>query len=479
DSVHVRSPYGELVRMDGSLAMKKDLHEINFTKSSFPGNDPLSPSTFVAAEDFDQTSRFFAGEAPIYRENFFIDFDRDPLVYHMRSAEGPQLTQASNGDIYISGAAGQSGSWWRLRNGQFQQIVCNALLADADFEDTDAIWFDADGDGDEDLYVVSGGSEYMEREPLLADRLYLRQGDELVRGRQNLPRGNWAGSSVSSLDIEGDGDLDLVVGSHINSNGFGLPVPTRLLENNGNGQFRDATRALAPSLGSVGLVTRVVSGDFDGNGLTDVALAGEFIPITLVYNEGGRLSRVETLPNSRGMYRGLAAADLDGDGRTDLVAGNLGLNSRFKASEERPMHLYVNDFDQNSTVEQIFAMTEADGQVYPMALRHILGAVMPSVKQRFPSFADYQTATIDAVLTMEKTAALDDNTQASTGAFDILQGNTVHYTATNFATGIWFNKSDGWSWSQLPWQAQLSPVYAILIKDLNGDGDSDLILGGN
>ncbi|MEL6804880.1 MAG: FG-GAP-like repeat-containing protein, partial [Bacteroidota bacterium] len=263
DSVHVRSPYGELVRMDGSLAMKKDLHEINFTKSSFPGNDPLSPSTFVAAEDFDQTSRFFAGEAPIYRENFFIDFDRDPLVYHMRSAEGPQLTQASNGDIYISGAAGQSGSWWRLRNGQFQQIVCNALLADADFEDTDAIWFDADGDGDEDLYVVSGGSEYMEREPLLADRLYLRQGDELVRGRQNLPRGNWAGSSVSSLDIEGDGDLDLVVGSHINSNGFGLPVPTRLLENNGNGQFRDATRALAPSLGSVGLVTRVVSGDFD------------------------------------------------------------------------------------------------------------------------------------------------------------------------------------------------------------------------
>ncbi|MEM7571485.1 MAG: VCBS repeat-containing protein [Bacteroidota bacterium] len=462
DSVLIRSPYGELIQLAGADLLLDGHQDIEFTQTYFSTSIPLTKDWQpLAVDERDVSKDFFGDLSPSHRENFYIDFDRDPLLYHMRSAEGPRLAVADNQDVYLPGSAGEAGQLLQYRNGRYWPTN-SAMGADSDFEDTDALWFDADGDGDEDLLVLSGGNEYVGRAPALFDRLYLNEGGNFSKDRRALPRIGQASSSVTAMDVDQDGDQDLVVGSMLHNEGFGWPCTTTILENNGTGAFRENTAELAPVLIDVGLISRLEAADLDADGDQDLVLAGEFMPITLIYNEGGVLSRKESIPGSSGMYRGLKLADLNSDGRIDIVAGNLGLNSRFKASEDRPFHLYVGDFDGNGNTEQVFAMTEADGQVYPMALRHVLGGVMPVIKQRFTTYAAYQAATVEEVLTPAEVQ------------------NAIHYEATNFASAVYLQTATGeWKMQILPWQAQLSPVYAIEVVDLNEDGALDLILGGN
>ncbi len=222
-------------------------------------------------------------------------------------------------------------------------------------EDLGAVFFDADGDGDLDLYVVSGGSEFSSHAPALQDRLYLNDG----RGRfhkaiGSVPDEDVSGSRVVAADYDGDGDVDLFVGGRVVPWRYGVDPRSLLLQNDGHGRFTDVTATLAPELARVGMVTDAVWQDVDGDGRPDLVVVGEWMPITIFHNAGGgKLVRLKTpgLEQSEGWWNRIVAGDFTGDGRVDFIVGNLGLNTRFRAGASEPVTMYVKDFDADGSVD--------------------------------------------------------------------------------------------------------------------------------
>ncbi|HUF07862.1 MAG TPA: VCBS repeat-containing protein, partial [Rhodothermales bacterium] len=265
----------------------------------------------------------------VHRENDFVDFDREPLLLKLLSTEGPRAAVGDvNGDgladVYIGGAKESSGSLFLQRpDGTFSRSDQPVFSEDAISEDVGAAFFDADGDGDLDLYVVSGGNEYSEKAPALSDRLYLNDGYGRF-ARSPLPLRYESGSVVRPADYDGDGDIDLFVGSRLVPWKYGLPPSAVLLENDGRGRFTDATAEVAPALEKVGMVTDAVWTDFDRDGRLDLVLVGEWMPITFLRQTDSGFERQEMpgLERSHGWWNRIVASDLDGDGDVDFVAGN-------------------------------------------------------------------------------------------------------------------------------------------------------------
>ncbi len=403
-----------------------------------------------------------------HRENTFFDFGREPLMTHLLSTEGPALAVGDvNGDgrddLYAGGAKWQPGELWLGQpDGGFRVAPEPALRADSLDEDVDAAFFDADGDGDLDLYVVSGGNEFWEGEPL-RDRLYLNDG----RGsftRASLPEFEHNGSSVAPGDFDGDGDMDLFVGSRVVARRYGITPRSYLLENDGRGHFRDVTRAKAAGLDSVGMVTRATWVDYDGDGKLDLIVVGEWMPVRVFHQENGQLvDRTDQagFANTNGWWTSIQAVDLNGDGRPDLVLGNLGLNSFIRASRAEPARLYVSDFFDSGRLVQILT-SYRHGVSYPLAGRDELLQVMPSLRSRYPTYASFGASRIQNIIpgkALRKARVLEADTFAST---------------------IALNRGDGtFELHALPMEAQFAPIYASLAGDLDGDGKIDLVIGGN
>ena len=311
-----------------------------------------------------------------HKENTFVDFDRDRLIYHMMSTQGPKLAVGDvNGDgledVYACGARDQAGSIWiQQSNGRFQSKPSPAFQDFASSEDTDCIFLDADGDGDLDLYVASGSSEFPTTSIALKDRLYFNDGTgRFSDSEQVLPAGRFENSScVSASDYDGDGDIDLFVGIRMRPLLYGVPQNGYVLENDGKGKFRNVTKENAPKLEGLGLITDAVWSDYDGDEDPDLLVIGEWMGIKVFRNDDGKFSDLTGalgLNKSDGWWTSIHAADLDQDGDLDYIVGNHGLNSRFKADEEHPLTMHVNDFDGNGTAEQIICGYEGD-QSYPV-----------------------------------------------------------------------------------------------------------------
>jgi enediyne biosynthesis protein E4 len=412
-----------------------------------------------------------AGVSFVHRENDFVDFDRERLMPKMLSLDGPAAAAADvNGDglddVYIGGAKEQPGQLMLQReDGSFAVSNVGLFAPDAVSEDVGAVFFDANGDRAPDLYVVSGGNDFGEQSPALQDRLYLNDGKGTFRKVPDaLPIEEVSGSRPAVADVDGDGDLDLFIGGRSMPFRYGESGVSQLLINDGKGRFADRITTLAPGLQRVGMVTDAVFTDVDRDRRPDLVLVGDWMPVTVFRNAGGgRFTKlaVKGLEQSAGWWNRIVAADVTGDGRTDFVLGNMGLNGRLHASPTEPATMFVKDFDSNGSPDQIVACYEG-GKSYPVVLRDEMIRALPPLKARFLSYAGYAKATVNDIF------PVSDLTDA------------IQRRVDTFASSVLRNNGDGsFTLQPLPREAQLAPVFAILPDDVNGDGAVDLLLAGN
>lgn len=407
-----------------------------------------------------------------HRECSFIDFDRDRLLFQMPSRQGPRLAKGDvNGDgledIYICGAKDQPGALYiQTANGSFRSTNTSLWEQDKLSEDTDALFFDADGDGDADLYVCSGGNAFPPNSTALIDRLYINNGQGIFhRSAQVLPSYTFESSScVTAADYDSDGDLDLFVGVRLLPFRYGYPCKGYILNNNGKGTFTDVTDRVAPLLKTAGMVTDARWFDYDRDNKPDLVLSGEYMPVRVFHNEGGRLQEMTAalgLNKSNGWWNRIVVTDVNNDGYPDIVAGNHGLNSRFRASADKAVSLYAGDFDLNGTIEQIITCYNKDS-AYPVLLRHDLVAVLPYLKKKYLKYEQYKEQTMQDIFSPEQ-----------------LQ-EALRLDAYTLQSSLLLNNRNGtFSITPLPAQAQLSPVYGLLATDVDQDGNTDILLGGN
>jgi hypothetical protein len=407
----------------------------------------------------------------VHRENEFVDFDRERLMPKMVSMEGPLMAVADvNGDglddVYIGGAKDQPGELLLQRaNGRFATSNQQIFAPDRISEDVGAVFFDANGDGHLDLYVVSGGNEFSDMAPALQDRLYVGDGRGNFRKTTGqLPHDAISGSRVVAADYDRDGDVDLFVGGRVVAGRYGIDPQSTLLQNDGRGRFTDVTAQLAPDLARVGMVTDAVWNDLTGDGRVDLLVVGEWMPVTAFRNvEGGKLERMALrgLEKSHGWWNRIVAGDFNRDGRTDFILGNLGLNTRFRANATEPATMHVKDFDKNGFSEQILAYY-VEGTSYPLVLRDDLIKTLPYLKSRYLNYKDYAQQKVTDLFSPEELA------------------DATLKQAHTFETAIARNDGNGsFTLVPLPREVQTTPIYGILAADYDRDGALDLLLAGN
>lgn len=405
-------------------------------------------------------------------ENEFVDFDRDHLLYYMLSREGPRMCKGDiDGDgledVFVGGASGQAGSLLiQTADGRLIASSVDALERDKASEDTDAIFFDADGDGDLDLYVCSGGNEFRGLAPQLLDRLYMNDGvGNFRKSPQKLPTTKLESTScVRAADIDQDGDQDLFVGVRLKPGVYGIPVSSYLLLNDGTGGFEDVTESMAPGLRQLGMITDAVWTDYDKDNDPDLMVVGEWMPVSLFDNQDGKLEMVSDknpFSKANGLWNRIKAADLDGDGDDDYVLANHGWNTRLKVSPDRPASMLVNDFDGNRTAEQIISLYNGETS-YPLVLRHDLTKQLPQLKKKYLYYKDYKEQRVEDIFTEKQ-----------------IRTASKSYLHTTSSSILWNEGKGKFDLKPLPVEAQFAPVYGLLLQDVNQDGRTDLLLGGN
>ncbi|MBC8152788.1 MAG: VCBS repeat-containing protein [Bacteroidetes bacterium] len=405
-----------------------------------------------------------------HRENPYVDFYQEPLMPHKLSTEGPDMAVGDvNGDglddFYVGGAKDSPGKLFVQRpTVQFLSTDEAVWQADRAADDGGAAFFDADGDGDLDLYVVSGGNELEADPAALLDRLYLNNGKgHFTKSTGLLPDLSANGSCVKPADYDRDGDIDLFVGSRSVPGQYGISPASYLLENNGKGKFT-ALPSRRFGVADVGLVTDAVWADVDRDNRLDLVVVGEWSPVRIFKNNGNSFretTEASGLANTSGWWNTIVADDMDNDGDLDLLVGNLGLNAQLKASPNEPLRGYFKDVDGNGTLDGVLAYYKA-GKLYPIAGKDELSAQMVGLKKKFVTYQDYAKSSFDGILSA-----------------DDLKG-AVDRQATTFATSFLQNQGNGtFTVKALPVEAQFAPVMAMLTGDFDRDGRKDILLSGN
>lgn len=403
-----------------------------------------------------------------HKETHYADFKIQPLMPHKYSQNGPGISVGdinNDGleDFFVGGAFNQSGEInIQNKKGFFEN---SRLTIERKYEeDMGSLIFDADQDGDQDLYVVSGGNEFQSGSVYYQDRLYFNNGKGDFRLHPDaLPKETASGSCVIASDFDGDGDLDLFVGGRLTPQNYPSPGESFILQNQ-NGKFDDVTDKIAPGLKNAGMVTSALWTDVDGDDQIDLIVAGEWMPITVYKNMNGHFENITDslkIEKSVGWWNSIDGADIDQDGDTDYVLGNLGLNTKFKTSTEKPVQVYIDDFNKDGKEEAIFG-NFLQGINYPAHPRDDMFQQMPQLKKLFPTYKAYSETTMDKFLSLT---------------------NSLHpkvLKADVFVSSVLVNEGKGGlKIKPLPIESQFAPVYGVLMEDNNGDGFSDILLNGN
>ncbi|MGB5435459.1 MAG: VCBS repeat-containing protein [Maribacter sp.] len=450
-----------IVWPNGAYTKEKNL----VSNQTYTFREPSEPSASTIKNNLQTPKVSFSDTTPLFhfrhKENTFVDFNRERLLPYMSNNEGPALATGdinADGimDVYVGGAKNQSGSLFMSHNKGYKEVTL-PFEADAKSEDTDALFFDSDNDGDLDLYVCSGGKAFSKYDSFLNDRLYLNEQGTFSKTKKALPFPQPLSSTVvTATDYDKDGDMDLFVGGRFDPELYGTPVSSYVLINKGDNNFELADKK---ELIDLGMVTDATWSDINADGWPDLVVLGEWMSIKVFINHEGTLTDQTTrygLDHTKGLWSSLSVLDLDNDGDMDIVGGNVGKNTFYKPG----VRMYIKDFDGNGFAEQIICH-KIDGKYYPIVDRDELISQLPGLKNKFLYFKDYATASIEDIFTKEE-----------------LKGATI-LDIDMVETTVFININGKFSQHHLPSEVQYSNISAIEILDANRDGIKDLILGGN
>lgn len=460
DTLQVTWPDGKVQTLTGV-----ETNQIITLKSS-----DASPAGETAASPvqplFAEVGQNLLDRPAVHQEDRYNDFDIELLLPRMLSTEGPRMVTGDVNkdkltDFILLGAAGDPEKLYiQQENGRFSFKQVPAFHKNAaTFESTCGALLDWDKDGDLDLLIGSGGNE-----------VQMEKANFIVRAYQNDGAGNFSiapaaaprvvgnFSTILADDFDGDGDVDLFLGARLVPGNYGLSPRSYLMAND-NGNWNDIT---PPALANAGMVTDASWADVDADGDRDLVVVGDWMAISIFKNEAGRLQAPEIVSGSKGWWTRIKAADLDGDGDTDFVLGNWGLNTKFRASAEKPLSMFVSDFDANGKSECIINWyAPLDNTAYPFATRPELSAQLPVLKKQILRYADYGSKTYENLFSPE------------------IRNAAARYEATYLQTAILWNNNGQFGLEALPVEAQFSPVFGIVADDLDDDGKADIWLGGN
>jgi hypothetical protein len=382
-----------------------------------------------------------------HQENEFSDFNVQYLIPHKLSTRGPKLAVADvNGDglddFYACGAKEQPGCLMiQQKNGAFVSTDTAVFKTDARSEDVDALFFDADGDGFLDLYVVSGGNEIKGNNPMLLDRLYMNDGKgHYIKAIKSLPSLYENKSCVTVADIDRDGDQDVFVGHLADAFAYGIPQSSYLLINNGKGVFSLAQESTI-ALSHIGMVTSATFADINKDGWSDLIIAGEWMPLTVFINKQGRFEKQSfRIPQAGG--KPFYVDDVNKDGQLDILAGNWGWNNKFWSGKNGPVKLYVSDFDKNGRTDQLLSYMQ-DGNEYPFFAKDEIERALPPLRKRYLLYADY------AGVEMKK-------------AFKGYTESVAPLQAERLGSAVCYGNGKGeFTITDLPAALQLAPIFAF------------------